>query len=266
MLALVGILWVVYASECFVRWQRGDWVFRPRGMRAMEGVNGPDITFLDGRVAFVRTPWLPGRLSHVFSGDAFDRRGCRARLGRVRRESARLRVFSTALFAAVMVLFPILVLSERLRWSLPGFVPALAIAWAGTLWTFFRAYSRIFGARPPLETWLVLALSPVSLIRAPEVVSIRASRGTHPVVGADLLCGDEEFLRIARLWHFDAPELRPAIEKLAHTRGLRARLTAPPPVTESGVALFCSRCHATFRGTASNCADCENVVLTPLPG
>jgi len=265
MIALLGILWVLYLAECFVSWHPGDWIFRPGPTGGMRGADAPDITFLDGRFGFAWTSLLPGATSHIASGGSLDRRRTRLRLGRMRTDTAWLRILSTGLFVLVMAVFPALVVTERLLSSLLAFVSVLVLAWAGTLGALFAAHRRVHGSGPKIETWLVLALSPLSLIRAPHVVSMRALDDIHPVAAADALCENEEFLRIARLWHFDCPELRPAIRRLATRRGLLQHLTAPPSNTEPGVSRFCERCHATFREGATNCADCEDVTLTPLP-
>jgi hypothetical protein len=265
MIGLVAVLWALYLSESWVRWQRGDWVFRTTGDGRVKGVSEPDITFLDGRLGFVWTSLLPFRTVHVFPGSSLERRRCRVELLRLRRELAWLRGLATALFAVVMLAFPALVLMERLLPSLPLLLAGFGIAWAGTLAAYFVAHRRVLGFRPPVESWLVLALSPVSLIRAPHVISMQVARFAHPAVAADALCADQEFLRICRLWHFDAPDLRPSLHQLAAKRGLREQLTAPPAITEPAVSLYCERCHATFMAAATVCAGCEEVPLTPLP-
>lgn len=231
----------------------------------MRGADAADITLFDGRVGFAWASLLPGAATYIVSGASLDRRRTRLRFERVHKDTAWLRLVSTALFALVIVLFPALVVTERLLPSLLVFAGVLALAWAGTLAVFFASYRRVHGSAPKLESWLVLALSPLSLIRAPHVVSLRALRDVHPVAAADALCGDEEFLRIARLWHFDCPDLRPAIRTLATRRGLLQRLTAPPSNIEPGVSRFCERCHATFQEGATTCADCDGVTLTLLP-
>jgi hypothetical protein len=265
MIGLVAVLWALYLSESWVRWQRGDWVFRTRSGGSIEGVSEPDITFLDGRLGFVWTSLLPYQSVHVFTGSSLDRERCRIELMRLGGELVWLRAFSTGLFALVMLTFPLLVTTERLLPSLPLLLASFGVAWAGTLGAYFVAHRRVLGFRPPIESWLVLALSPVSLIRAPHVISMQVARFAHPVIAADALCGDEEFLRICRLWHFDAPDLRPLLYELAEGRGLLERLTAPPSSTEPEVSRYCERCHATFLAAATACADCEDVPLSPLP-
>jgi hypothetical protein len=266
MTGLLCVLWLLYLSECFARWRPGDWVFRPSALGGMQAVNEPDVTFLDGRFAFVWTTLLPWRTAHVSAGSAFDGRRDRSRLADVSAHLTPVRVFSTALFAVLLVVFPALVLTNRFSPFAVPLAAAFGLAWAGTFATFFQGFRRVHGARPAAESWVLLALSPVDLIRAPHVVALRCGESVHPVAAAEALCADEELLRIARLWHFDAPPLRGEIMDLLERRGLRARLTAPPSSVETGLALYCARCHSMFREGAAVCPDCGDVELKPLPG
>ena len=115
-----------------------------------------------------------------------------------------------------------------------------------------------------METWLPQALSPLSLIRSPFVASGRAIADAHPVAAAAALCDDDEFLRIARLWHHDAESHRTAIDQLASARGLLDTLHAPPASPDPGATAFCPRCHATYLAQRSECRDCDDVPLLPL--
>ena len=258
MFGLVAVLWAVYLSECLVRWRPGDWVFRRTLSGGLEGVSQPDVTFWNERVAFVWTsPW-PAAAVRRFSGETLDPLPALPTL-------AWLRVSAVALFLLLLVVFPALVIAGRVLPWLPHIVLAIVVAWTSTFVAFVRAFRRVHGRSPSMELWLMHAISPLSLVRAVQTVSIDASRETHPLVAADALCDDEEFLRIARLWHFDAVGLRPTIEQRAEKRGLRHRLLAPPAETEAGVSRFCRRCHATFKDAAQTCVDCIDVALTPLP-
>jgi hypothetical protein len=264
MSGLVLALWIIYLSECFVRWRPGQWIFRPRLNGRLEAAHQPDISFLDGRFSFVWTTALPWRAALVFSGDSFDRKSTDERLRQVRTACRTLRLLSSALFALILIVFPALVLSEHFVPAAPAFICAVALAWVATLAGFFHAHRRLNRSWPKLESWLVAALSPLTLIRAHQIVTSSAPLDAHPGLAAALLCDDGEFLRVARLWHFDRPELRPAIAEVACERGLLEALFAPPRVVEPGVSRFCQRCHATYHDRASRCADCDGVELTRL--
>lgn len=256
---LVAVLWAVYLSECLVRWKPGQWVFRRTPSGRVEGVNAPDVTFWNERVAFVWTsPW-PAMDVRRFSGT--DLQPPPPLVG-----VAWLRLSSAALFLLLLVVFPALAITARLLPWVIHLAAAVVVAWISAFIAFVRSYRRLHGGGPPLELWLMHLLSPVSLARAPQIVSIDVSSATHPVAAAEALCADEEFLRIARLFHFDEPELRGTIEEMADRRGVKERLLTPPSAAEAGVTRFCRRCHATFKDAAQVCVDCGDVELTALVG
>jgi hypothetical protein len=116
-----------------------------------------------------------------------------------------------------------------------------------------------------MESWMMAALSPLTLMRAPALLSIDSSSSTHPAFAADALCGDEEFRRLARLWRYDVPELRKDLDRLAASRGFMNGLASPPADSEDDVSVFCPRCHATYLLGAVTCADCVDVPVQPLP-
>jgi hypothetical protein len=270
MLALLAVLWCVYLSDCFVRRRPGLWTFRAGLRRPVRGFTEADLTFFGESLALAWTPMVPWQRAFAFSGEtpsgnSLSIRAAERRLDAVRLHTRWLRVASGALFIWVMLLLPLLIVNE---WLLPVLMPWAAVA-AGlsiaAFVTFLRAYRRIHNRRPPLEVWLTLALSPIALMRSPFVVLFSAASDIHPVAAAGALCQDDEFLRIARLFHFDNPGLRAEIEQSARIRGLHPRLTAGPAYREAGVTRFCPRCHGTYREGAGTCADCADVELKPLP-
>jgi hypothetical protein len=262
--ALVAVVWAVYLSDCFARWRPGDWIFRRGAGGTVVGIDRPDVTFWNDRFAFVRTsPW-PGDLTLRLSGDDFDAGSLRVRVEHVRRDTRLLRISAIALAVVLLVVFPALVLTERLLPWLPWLLGAVALTWSATLILFPRAYRRVHGCAPTIDLWLTHALSPISLICAPVSVALDVSPHTHPLAAARVLCGDDEFLRIARLWHFDSPDARPHVRAFAAARDLEQRLHAGPSAPEAGVSRFCPRCYATFKMAAMCCADCTGVTLVSL--
>jgi hypothetical protein len=265
MSGLVAALWVIYASECLVRWRPGAWIFRPRLDGRWTATSEPDITFLNGRFAFVWTTILPWRTALVFTGDSFDRDVTAARLLQIQTHCHVLRFASTALFATVMVVFAALVITETFAPAALVLVCAGVVAWVSTLTAFFAAHRRLHGRSPELESWLVAAVSPLTLMRSHQIMASSAAASAHPVTAASLICDNAEFLRVARVWHVDRPDLQPLITSLVSHRGLLDALLAPPHVIEPGDRRFCHRCHATYQEGAAHCADCDDVALTPLP-
>ena len=263
-MVLIAVLWAVYVSECFVRWKPGDWVFRRAFRGAATATDRPDVTFLNERFAFVFTSWWPGDIALRCAGDDLNVTAWDARVGALRRETRWLRASASTLFTLLLVVFPLLVVTERLLPWVIWLAAATLVVWGSTLVSFFRTYRRVHGGPLPLELALTNTLSPVSLAVGPTTISIDDLRGAHPVAVAYALCNDDEFLRVARAWHVDSETDRARIEGLAHARGVAARLLAPPVEVEPGASRYCRRCHATYKDGAKCCADCTNVVLTPL--
>lgn len=261
---LIAVLWTVYLSERFVRWKAGDWVFRRTMLRAVCGVASPDVTFMAERFAFVWTSAWPSDVPLRCRGEQMDSAAFSARLNDVRRQTRWLRASAAALFFALLVAFPALILTERLLPLLSVLAATVLFTWGNTLVAFFLTYRRVHGRLPALEIWLTHALSPVSLVSSPTAVMLDVLGDSHPVAAAHVLCGDREFVRIARLWHFDAPAARPDIERLAADRGLLVELLAPPRVMEPGVSRYCPRCHSTYVSGATQCADCVGIALSAL--
>ena len=264
MFVLIALLWCVYLSDCFVRLTRDAWMFRAGAWKPVRGFSEPDLQLPGGSLELAWTPLLPWQHAFTCSGDDLSLGAARKKFDSVRRHARWSRVASGVLFVWVMGVLSALVLADRfLPVMLPWTIAAVSSHVAAFV-IFLRSYRRLYGARPPLETWLTLALSPVSLMRAPAIISVPAAAGVHPVAAAGVLCDDAEFLRIARLWYFDVPGMRERIEQIARSRNLEGRLLSGPDTCEPGVSHYCPRCHGTYRAAASRCTDCDEVPLEPL--
>jgi hypothetical protein len=261
---LVVLLWCVYLIDCFERQRQGQWTMRQGLLKPMRGFGGPDFQIFDGSEGFIWTPLLPWHRAYAFSGDDFDVQRARLRFDDIRADTRWLAGAATALFAWVMVLVPMLILTERLAPVLMSWSVVAIALWLGTLVSFFTTYRAVHDARPRLEVWLTISLSPITLMRAAHAVRFRAAEHLHPVTAAAVLCGDDEFVTIARCWSFDRTELRSRIEAIAKGRGLLERLTAGPENWEAGVSQYCPRCHSTYRAAATRCQDCPALELLPL--
>jgi hypothetical protein len=264
MIGLLALLWCIYLSECLVRQRPGELVLSARAIKGWRAIAEPEIQLLGGTVGFSWTAVLPWRLAFTLSGDELDIRTARDLVGGVKESTRWLRIASGTLFLWVLGGLTVLVITDRLLSVLLPYTVVALLLWALTLVAFFRAFRRVQGHRPPLEIWVTAALSPIALIRAPHIVCLSAIKILHPVAASAILADDAEFLRVGRLWHFDAPALRPAIERAARTRALQNQLTAPPATPEHA-ARFCPRCHETYTAAAERCADCTEVPLQLLP-
>ena len=265
MVGLVAVLWVIYLTECFVRWKPGCWIFRSGSLGSFRGVSEPDVTFFSGRVGLVWTSVVPWRLAYRFPAPHEPLVHGQQQLHRTSHLTLVLQVSSTILFGFVMLVLPALLWMEMFVPLLPAFAAAVITAWLCTLVSYFLTHHRIFGHLPPLESSVMATLSPLTLMRAPALITIDAASSSHPAFAADALCDDQEFLRIARLWHYDEPELRKELERLAARRGHKGSLTSPPADSEDDVSVYCPRCHATYLLGVVTCVDCGDVRVKALP-
>ena len=264
MTTLVAVLWCVYVSDCFVRQSRGQWTMRRGLFRRMHGVADPDIQLLGERFAFAWTPLLPWHTAFSFAGDDLNIKTARRRMAAIDEHTRWLKAACAAMFAWVVVLLPVLVLSG---WLLPVLWRWAAVAlvfWGVTFVEFFRAYNRVHRSRPPFEMWLMMTLSPLSLIRAPHAIGFSAVSDLHPLSAAAVLCDDDEFLRVARVWYFDRVDLQGRVQQIVAERHLSSRLFSGPDGWDDGLSQFCPRCHATYLRAATACRDCEGIALRPL--
>lgn len=264
MTGLVVLLWCIYLSDCFVRQQRGHLTIRAGFRKRMHAVGGPDVELLGERMGFAWTPLLPWRPAYSCGGRDANVKTARRWFDALSRHIRWLNVACAALFVWLLVLLPALVVSGRLlpvlfRWAAVG-----VVLWILAFALFVRAYRRIRQSSPPFEMWLMMALSPLSLIRAPQAVAFSAVPDLHPVAAAAVLCDESEFLRIARLWYFDNISDQRAITSIVAERGLAGRLLSGPPSWDEGLSQFCPRCHATYLDAATGCRDCHGMTLQPL--
>ena len=77
-----------------------------------------------------------------------------------------------------------------------------------------------------------------------------------------MTCSERDFLRVARGWRFDHPELHDAIVSVAHQVGLVERLSAPPASSDPELTKYCPRCHELYREWAGQCSSCAIPVST----
>lgn len=266
------VLWCVYLTDCIARVERrashqAEWWFRGSGPGRMRATSQPDADFLDGKFACVWLPPWPWQVAFAAAGadpalDDLDR--ARTRLNALRQHTNHLLWAVSTLFVLLLVVLPLLVWTDRFVGTLHVWGPLTVAAWAAALVLFIRAHRSVHARGVPLELMLTVGLSPLSLIRARVVVLQRALHGLHPMTAAGLLCDDDEFVRVARLWWYDAPDQREAVAGIARARSLEARLTEPPTPGEPHLTKYCPRCQATYATFAEHCRDCRSVPLAAL--
>jgi hypothetical protein len=272
---LLIVLWCVYLTDCIASVDRKappsqrEWWFRGSKPGRMRATSSPDAEFLDGKFACVWLPLWPWQTAFAAAGadleHDLDLDRARTQLDALRQRTRHLLWAVCALFALLLVVLPLLVMTDRFLGLLHVWSPVTAIVWIAAIIIFIRTWRRVHARGVPLELMLTVGLSPLSLIRARTVILQRALHGLHPMIAAGLLCDDDEFVRVARLWWYDAPDRREAIARIARTRSLEARLTELPEPGEPHLTKYCPRCQATYAAFAEQCHDCPQVPLSPLP-
>lgn len=220
----------------------------------------------------------------------FDVAAIRERLEDSRTKLRRLRHAGSALWALMFLVMPGIVW----RW---GWTPALAIGLplllACAAWISRRVlhlhrewYPQAGDDRFRLV--LLTALSPVTAVRAAELLSRTRFEEFHPAAfamaslskeAAEPLCAAlwrdlkhprlplpalaADALRIESAWR---EQVRTAFARTASREGFDPnRWEAPPKKTEAANTRYCPRCHAQSTSQGTVCNDCGGIPLTELP-
>jgi hypothetical protein len=232
-----------------------------------------------------RTEW-----SRRLLESQFDVAAIRQRLEDSRKKVLRLRHVGSAVWALMFLVIPGIVW----RW---GWIPALGIGLppllACCLWIsreVLRLHREWFPQAGDDRFRLVLltALSPVTAVRAAELLSRPRFEEFHPAAFAMAsLPKDASEPLCAALWRdLKHPRLPlPALpadqlliesewrEQVLKTFGQAAtkegfdtvRWDAPPTRTESNHSRYCPRCHAQSTPQGTVCHDCGGIALLALP-
>ena len=266
---LIALVWALYASECVVRHRAGAIVFRGRAIGALRPIAEPDFDLAGGRLSISWAALLPWQFGFATGEKVDSHRGSRhARVSLLRaiRHTRPLQWASSALLLGLLVGMPVLILTERLiRDARRSGCRSLASIWLATVLLYFGAHREIHSRAPALEAWLMVVLSPLAAIRAPAQVLGTVTRGMSPFVVASIVCGDEELLKFFRRVYFDAPALRPDLERLLKSRRLAAALLAGSAPSEPGMRAFCPRCHTLYTVTVPRVRTAETSSWCPSP-
>jgi hypothetical protein len=211
----------------------------------------------------------------------------RERRRQYRRSTWALQLCTNLLFLSIFAGVPLIVFTELgTRWYVILGV-ALA-AWILTPWLLRRALKACFARTdwPPTSRQVALLLSPVSAIRAPDLVAQHLLADFDPLAVAAVLLGRERFAELVReelaelLYRVPTPgaaedetrswfreRRRRAVQGLAKEQGVDPEaLFQPPPREDEGCRAFCPRCRAQYVLAEGACASCQDIRLLPLDG
>ncbi|HEX6164383.1 MAG TPA: hypothetical protein VFZ31_13515 [Vicinamibacterales bacterium] len=137
------------------------------------------------------------------------------------------------------------------------------------------------------DRWLhavSMTLFPIAAIRAVDRISKERISRFNPLAVAAVFCGHADADALLRRGGFDlertdtlasepaaarCQEWYRAQKRAAFNESLRALKRNPftaPERIDDAVSLYCPRCHSQFEDGVSECADCGDVALIPLPG
>jgi hypothetical protein len=248
-------------------------------------VSNPAALKLLGRVRQMRglPPGLRPAQARKILEDRFDQAATEKVLAVFRKESFCLRGLCQLLFLNLFAAIPFL-FSQFERWPrlfLASLASGLALFLAAVLATWLCA-RRLHPENPTESRKLTLAtlLSPLSAIRAVDILAQELAHDAHPVVMGRLLLKPEDFQNLARkivleLRHPDvhgtqdcpgemAKEVENALLAWLEQAGVDTlELMAPPSPSGNESRSYCPRCQAQYVKVEGKCADC-GLKLTPF--
>jgi len=219
--------------------------------------------------------------------DTFDSKAAKNRWREFQKQTGAMRWLVNALFLYIFVLVPGVIWHLGLRLSWMGLLAGLLVLTASIAIEFRRAH-KVFYPEAEDERFthfLTTLLSPVTAIRAQDILSRPLLETFHPVAIAAVLCTPEEFRelagRVVRDVQFPAMPVCPASQPEAESteRAARAALRkvleaflkrhkiepddlmrAPQPLDDACRA-YCPRCLSQFTDKQGSCFDCGGLQL-----
>jgi hypothetical protein len=218
-----------------------------------------------------RSPQDRGRAFEREFEKMFDTKKIALRLEEYQVQTVFLRTACVLLFVFLFLISPVLIRLRGLERIWPVLLAYLiwSLAWIG--WSFLRAHRALY---PELKEgrWqqvMVLALSPLSAIRANDVLLRDLFCAFHPLAVGHVLLSKEEY-RVQADWHFrqalfrmdwnlsssDAPMLR-LLQTFLMRIGLPPEELLDAPQRESeNCQTYCPLCLAQFVLAEGQCPDC----------
>jgi len=228
----------------------------------------------------------PGERSaaiHRHFASMLDTEAIRKRLAEYESATRGVRLLANLLFAFVFLIAPVAAWRfgfTNCWWALLVGVFALSIPIA---WRFRRAHRSLHleADEERFNHFLIVLLSPVSTIRALDLLSRPLLETFHPLAVARVLADDKTFralasqtLRDLRYGAVPADPVRAAsrtallasIEEFLQREKINpTELLRPPNQVEPGCAAYCPRCLAQFTTIGNGCPDCGAPKLLAFP-
>ena len=237
-----------------------------------------------GRSLFWASPFPPlGRLYRAGDWGWAEAKSLRTLDLRERYEALKksgfwLSVLGNILFVYVFILWPWLVgRFELSAFNIPLLLGVFALNMGSAL-TYRHVHKKYFPQKAGERTALFLQslLLPTVGIRLRDRLSRSLAEGIHPLAAAKVLCGEDDFKRLARRAWMEAlhpipeernpgPRWTQQLEAWFRDQGLDpAELAAPIRTDAASARSYCPRCEVESRLESGSCPDCPGIALRPI--
>jgi hypothetical protein len=220
----------------------------------------------------------------------FDTRAIETRWEEFQREASRLRVLTNLLFIYLFLAAPLIIHWFSLERTWLALLAGILVCTIPASILFRRAHKQLY---PKAEDdrfthFILVMLSPISAMRACDLLSRGLLESFHPLAVAKVFCDKAQFRTFASatlneirypgrpLWPPNDPaaakteqewrlRIEGAVEKLLRQADIvpDELIQAPAPSDETCRA-YCPRCRAQFTTGVGICDDCGGMPLIPL--
>lgn len=220
----------------------------------------------------------------------FDTKAIETRWEHFEKQASNLRFLTNLLFIYLFMAAPLIINWLSLERTWLALLAGILVCTIPASMLFRRAHNRLY---PTAEDdrfthFILVLLSPVSAMRACDLLSRGLLENFHPLAVARVFCDKEQFRTFARatlseiryparpLWPSTDPaaaeteqewrlRVQGAVEKLLKQAGVEPDelIQAPAPADENCRA-YCPRCLAQFTTGTGVCDDCGGLPLIPI--
>jgi len=215
--------------------------------------------------------------------EAFDAKAIEERWEQFEQSAANIHLLVNSLFFYVFALIPVVIWRLGLKMSWIGLLAGLLMLTVSIAIFFHRAHKMFYPEDEDnrFTHFLVIMLSPVTAIRALDILSRPLLETFHPLAVAGVFCSSEKLRQMAEpVWREirfaplrgDAlasaadEESRAVFRKIVENFLKRNKvnpveLLRPPPPLDDTCTAYCPRCLSQFVRTEGGCPDCGGLPL-----
>jgi hypothetical protein len=224
---------------------------------------------------------------HQLVRQTLDTKAVERLWGDFQNQTASLRLLTNCLFGYLFIFAPLLIWRVGLAQCWLGLLLGLLACLVAIGVLFYRAHKRFFPLAEDdrFTHCLIVSLSPVTAVRARDLLARPLFETFHPLAVAKVFCPERSFAGYARdilreMRHPGLPVcpliqaeaaaterygravLEQAIEELLRAAGLNPdELLQPPVPADETCRAYCPRCSAQFTAPTGVCVDCGGMAL-----